>query len=36
MIKKSSDGKGGAKAIKFAILDGSPDTLSAKDFVVVA
>lgn len=28
------DGKGGTKAIEFAILDGSPDNVSAKDFFV--
>ena len=30
------DGKGGAKAKLFAILDGSPDDISHSDFVVVA
>lgn len=30
------DGKGGQKAVHFATLDGSPDDLSHKDFVVVA
>lgn len=31
-----ADGKGGSKAVKFATLDGSPDDLSARDFIVVA
>ena len=30
------DGLGGAKAIKFAILDGSPDNVGSSDFLVLA
>jgi Ca2+-binding RTX toxin-like protein len=30
------DGKGGKKAVKFAILDNHPDNLSADDFTIVA
>lgn len=30
-----ADGRGGEKAVKFAVLDGSPDTLSARDFLIV-
>jgi Ca2+-binding RTX toxin-like protein len=35
-LRYDKDGKGGAKAKVFAILDGSPDDLSAGDFLVVA
>jgi len=35
-VSYDADGKGGVKAIKFVTLDGSPDNLTAKDFVVVA
>jgi hypothetical protein len=27
-------GKGGDKAVKFAVLDGSPDKLAAKDILI--
>lgn len=35
-VSYDADGKGGTKAIKFLTLEGSPDNLSAKDFMVIA